>query len=667
MNSDKEKSKQDSKKAAPEARGGNDRLMVLALKDRVYRLHKQRVVIGSVISADVRLSGDGVSPIHAVLELSQAEDGSDRAMIYDLASDTGVFINGRKVVTQELKSGDQITVGPFSLKLSLQNMDAVLPTAPVRESEGRKLFLNPNEDLKPLLLQDERGVEEIFDYRPTNKKAVEVVMSWKGAMLDVEHFVERQAITIGSTRDSDFGVPPVSAKKFPLITRRGDTYCLNIDSSMKGVIQRKGSLQTFDDIRSTLIAGPNGHQVAFNKEDFAKISIGEVDFYASFTAAPPRLKRRRMMEKDPLFMKVAFSSMALTAVLIAALLNVRVPEQIEAEELPDRLATILYQPELYQPKPRVKSTTVEVDTRTARPKPIPTAKLDIKPQKVDLKKPIPKEINVATSKTKGSNRAQNMAKEGEGARAKGKEGMRGSPKAAPGDQPQNIAMRNSPQGGKGRGAGNSQVLGEGNVDLLKGASEKIQNLLGNSAANLGKGGDRLQGFGGFTTLGKGGAALSGEGKGGGGDAASLGGLGEKGRGGGRVGTGLGAAGTGNGIIGGKARVVIRSGGPEEAVIMGAIDAAAVEAALLAHRDEFRLCYEKEINAEKPKLAGRVGTSFVIGASGRVTQAGIASTTLKNANTESCVLKVIRRIDFPVPRGGGVVQVTYPFKFSPVGR
>ena len=99
---------------------------------------------------------------------------------------------------------------------------------------------------------------------------------------------------------------------------------------------------------------------------------------------------------------------------------------------------------------------------------------------------------------------------------------------------------------------------------------------------------------------------------------------------------------------------------------GAEGHGAVEAALLAHKDEFRLCYEKEINAENPKLAGRVGTSFVIGSGGSVTQAGIASSSLKNANVEQCILTVIRRIDFPIPRGGGLVQVTFPFKFSPAG-
>ena len=192
-------------------------------------------------------------------------------------------------------------------------------------------------------------------------------------------------------------------------------------------------------------------------------------------------------------------------------------------------------------------------------------------------------------------------------------------------------------------------------------------MLGNAGERLGKGGEKLKGFGGFTTQGGGGLALSGSGKGGGGDAeTTLGGLGKKGNGGGRVGTGLGAAGNGSGLVGGAARVALRTGGPEETVVMGAIDKDAIYAALMAHRDEFRLCYEREINAETPNLAGRVGTTFVIGSSGRVTQAGVDSTTLKNANTERCVIAVLKRIQFPIPEGAGVVQVSFPFKFSSVG-
>jgi hypothetical protein len=206
------------------------------------------------------------------------------------------------------------------------------------------------------------------------------------------------------------------------------------------------------------------------------------------------------------------------------------------------------------------------------------------------------------------------------------------------------------------------------VDLLNTATAKITDILGNSAGKLGKGGDKLKGFGAFTTQGSGGLALSGKGTGGGGTAdTTLGGLSDHGTGGGKIGTGKGATGNGNGIIGGKVRVAIKSGGPEEAVVVGSVDSDAIEAAMRAHYDEFRLCYEKEVNAETPDLAGRVSTTFVIGSTGRVTQAGVASSTLNNANAERCLVNVIRRIEFPIPRGAGIVQVAYPFKFARTGK
>ena len=52
---------------------------------------------GSVESADVRLTGDGVAPIHAVIELNHdvAKD-TYSPTIYDLASESGMFINDKK-------------------------------------------------------------------------------------------------------------------------------------------------------------------------------------------------------------------------------------------------------------------------------------------------------------------------------------------------------------------------------------------------------------------------------------------------------------------------------------------------------------------------------------------------------------------------------------------
>jgi pSer/pThr/pTyr-binding forkhead associated (FHA) protein len=681
---------------APSAQAGLKKVITLVTltphedgSKPVFRVHKERLVLGSVISADVRLTSEGVAPIHAVLELDPV---GTTATIYDLASDSGVFVNGARVVTQAVKAGDKIRIGQQDLQFTVDDLDQLVKHERTRESEGRRLFLDPNEDFSPLLLEDERHVSQIFDYRPASKRAVEVIMSWYGTILDAEHFVKEKSVTIGTRRRNDFGIPPLlSHKEYSIVTRQGENYTLHIEPQMRGVIQRKGKLTSLDELRSENRSGQGAMAVPLTEEDFAKVSVGDVDFYLSFTAAPPRLKMSRIMEKDPLFLKVLISSLILSSAVVGGLISTYKPRPIEAEEIPERLATILYQPEKFHPKSVAlyKNTSEEVETtlkpvpvkkpEPKKPAPIPTVQVTITPHN-QVKKEVPKEIHVAPQPAKhtvkpapvaqkkgGSAHQQSEAKEGEGARAKGTEGTRGSKKASPSHEHQNVATRASAEGGKGRGGGNSQVEDVGNVDILKAATGKIQDILGNTAEKLGKGGEKLKGFGGFTTEGNGGLALSGKGAGGGGDAeTSLGGLGKKGTGGGLVGTGKGAAGSGNGIVGGKTRVALRTGGSEEVVVTGAIDADAIEAALRKEFDKFRHCYEKEINADHPARGGRVGTNFTIGSTGHVTHASIESTTLNIEGTESCIIAVIKQIDFPIPRGAGVVQVTYPFKFNAIG-
>ena len=659
---------------------------VKATEERLFRIDKERIVIGSMVAAEVQLTGDGVAPIHAVLEVTHRETAQARAIIYDLASDGGLRVNDQKVVAEELKPGDRISIGKHQLIFEFEERKVGSGADRYRTGEGRDLFFNPKEDVSPLLLENLNDVVEIFDYHNASQLGLQVTMSWFDTILDVQHFVRESRVTVGTSKGSDFAIPPLlGPKAYSIVSRSEQGYTLHLEAAMSGVLQRDGKLQSLDEVRLEATRGPTGNTILLKNGDFAKISIGDVDFYFAFTPSPPRLRRRGQHEKDPLYWRILLGSMALTGAMIFALLNARVPVSLEAEKIPERIATILYQPENFPPKPepRVKvERRDEVEPQVKTPQPEPTKKAE--PRKVDLSnssgKPLKEVPKVMTSSrpqakatakakadsTKANSRTENQAKEGEGARAKGRTGTRGSPKAAPGKTPQDRANRPSATPGKGRGGGQSQVADDGNVDFLKGAGAKISNILAGSSARLGTPGDRLSGFGNFATQGGGGLALSGDGKGGGGNAASLGGLGKKGSGGGAVGTGRGAIGSGSGIIGGEARLPpIRKGGVEEAVVVGAIDKDAIEAALLAHKDEFRLCYEREINAERPNLAGRVGVTFVIGSTGRVTQAGVESSSLKSQPVERCVVLVIKRIAFPVPLGGGIVQVTKGFKFDPL--
>ncbi|MBS1958121.1 MAG: AgmX/PglI C-terminal domain-containing protein [Bdellovibrionales bacterium] len=614
---------------------------------RTLIVRKDRIVIGSVESADVRLTGAKIAPIHAVMELKWGTDESkSQARILDLASPTGVTVNGAKVVNHELKNDDRIQVGDAQIVFSFKKPEAksILPD-------------------QALLLIDESQVIPIFDYRPPVKEALEVVYSWNNTILDVKHFVpgaagQNTSVKLGGNMQSDFVVPPVFAvgSEHVLASNNAGRWTLNLDNKMKGVVYINGNLQSIEDFRRT-----NSGSVALGENDFAKIEAGSIQFYLSQTLAPPVLRQKATIVSDPFLARALMSSILFTVVFLFAVSQMT-PTPVEQEQVPETIATILYHPEKYSIKKAPDFAQKKPETKQT---PVP----DVKPKKseIDFTKPKEKDGKVAMTKSPQPGKkqaAQSQSKEGEGSRAKGNEGQRGAKHAQPDKTHKNSANRPSPQAGTGRGGTVSQVPDNGNVQMLKGATNKILDLLGGSGQKLGKSGSKLSGFGGFATEGNGGLAMAGNSKGGGGNADTLlGGLGDKGRGGGKVGTGLGAEGTGSGIVGGKTRVELNAGGGDETVVVGAIDRDAIDAAIRAHRDEFRYCYEREVNAGQPNLSGKIVTAFVIGGSGRASQMAIASSSMGAPAVERCVLNVVSRIQFPQPAGGVPVTIKYPFAFS----
>ena len=81
--------------------------------------------------------------------------------------------------------------------------------------------------------------------------------------------------------------------------------------------------------------------------------------------------------------------------------------------------------------------------------------------------------------------------------------------------------------------------------------------------------------------------------------------------------------------------------------------------------QIKYCYEREFQ-KTPDLAGKILANWVIAAEGNVDSAVVKQNTMGNSMVEKCVLRVINRMLFPKPRGGGIVKVNYPFVFSSAG-
>jgi len=95
---------------------------------------------------------------------------------------------------------------------------------------------------------------------------------------------------------------------------------------------------------------------------------------------------------------------------------------------------------------------------------------------------------------------------------------------------------------------------------------------------------------------------------------------------------------------------------------GAVDRSDIDASVKRNLSKIRWCYEKELT-KNSSLNGRIVINFIINGSGSVFVSTMLNSTMNNENVERCVADQIKKIQFPAPRGGGIVIVNYPFVFK----
>ena len=90
----------------------------------VFLLDKADTVLGRSDDADIQIDDEKVSRKHLKISLVQS-DGQDngpiRALVSDLNSTNGVFINGARVHKQELRNGDKLRIGNTILKFEVKD------------------------------------------------------------------------------------------------------------------------------------------------------------------------------------------------------------------------------------------------------------------------------------------------------------------------------------------------------------------------------------------------------------------------------------------------------------------------------------------------------------------------------------------------------------------
>lgn len=98
------------------------------------------------------------------------------------------------------------------------------------------------------------------------------------------------------------------------------------------------------------------------------------------------------------------------------------------------------------------------------------------------------------------------------------------------------------------------------------------------------------------------------------------------------------------------------------IILGALEKSLIDGVIKVNLRDIGQCYERGLQ-ERPDLSGKLTIKFVIAKDGTISSATVKSTTMNDPATERCVCDVFLKMQFPEPKGGGIVIVSYPFLFS----
>ncbi|MCK5883238.1 MAG: AgmX/PglI C-terminal domain-containing protein, partial [Bacteriovoracaceae bacterium] len=99
------------------------------------------------------------------------------------------------------------------------------------------------------------------------------------------------------------------------------------------------------------------------------------------------------------------------------------------------------------------------------------------------------------------------------------------------------------------------------------------------------------------------------------------------------------------------------------VVLGSMDPELLRKILREYLPQFKHCYQEELESYSENIKGVVNLDFRIGAAGRVISSSINARRAKfSKKGVGCMNKVLRLIEFPKPKGGGVVDVRQPLNF-----
>ncbi len=633
----------------------------------------ESVTIGRGAAAMLQVDDESLAELHAVVNV----DESGVVKLLDLGSAAGTVVNGDKINNVNLSSGDQIEVGGIRISVAITDEAAFAEEEATQLAESPMLSTPPPVDeiqhagAVDEIPQDEltepgrpdddevtkNDTEDVLAFMmrfgtgsgdagndPKKGSVLMVAQAWGDICVDTKHYGKQGGpVTLGSRTGmrwrylgiplawvpdafskvawlagptiseatcemkDEFYAPPkdLPEEGFKFIEWQGGGYVANVSDKWSGFADVGDQRLDFPTLVSQGKASAAGAGLQVPIEEGTRLVVDLGDDTVMIAKMVPASKKVVSSITDTIdypFLGIMSFCAFLGLVLGIYLATAPPPPENEVMDIPDRFVELLLQ----QPEPE---------------------------------------------QPKHDNKPEANPDAGEGAKAKKEEGKVGKKDAKMKQAKGNKVEMQKKQLDK-EIAEDAGVLGAlrdgGELDGVFGSSNLNSDLAGGIGGLIGAKG---------TQIGSGGLGSRGSGLGGGGTAEGLGGLGTKGRGSGASGYGSGGGNFGAKGEGGIGRI---GGDP---IILGALDKSLIDAVIKRHMNQIRYCYQRELT-KNPSLGGKVVVKFVIAKDGSVSKASIKSSSMGSKAVESCITGRFMRFQFPEPKGGGIVIVSYPFIFSP---
>lgn len=633
-----------------------------------------RILLGRSESCDLMVTSDSVSAIHAVMEIFP-----NKAVLYDMNSTNGTFVNGDRIVAKDIFPGDRFRLANVDFEYRVYQAAAALPPvldilepmdgkasvkvppkAPTAPPKGKlpetqlpsivyPLAADPKAEFSEYIFEDQNEIYPIFKYQ-TSRQAVEVIILFKENIFSVDYLPEGNFtyhITgiQGSIKEIEF--PYLGKKdKFPFITLK------------KGAAPLVESLPGFESLLlSDKKKNTMNESFELAPQDILRLQNGELQIFIRSVEAPPQVAAAPILKRDPDFQKYLFFFLFLVVLAGVGFNVIEIPEDQKKEELaPERLATILYKQPLTVSKNKAVEKTEEAPKRvqTAPDKPAVEKKV-VAEKQPDVKKPDVIETKVQDKKPDpGKKTAQTKEVVKQGTTPVTKTAQKAAPVAAKTAKP--TPMPSASAGAPAVSQIQSKSIGH--VEVYKSADFKstVSSLVakGGSLSNVQT---KSASGGSGSSIGTATGVVGGSGSVQTADIATNQGS--------LVGATVGKLGESIGAEGLSAkRAIYQAGIPAETVVLGSMDPDIIRKILMDNLIHFRSCYQNELSTRGQEFSGSVKLNFTIGASGHVSQAGVDGASDLPASVKKCVVNVLRGIAFPAPQGGGVVEVKQPMNFYP---